>query len=226
MSSNVLKPNTQVQNDDDDEFDFEVSHSKTFAEANYQPSPALGINNLKLTTLGGKQGPDIELDGENSDEDTSPEVQEEEASEVSEPAVEPSKSAAPLSTRDAAKLALAEITEIYSSGVGDHEVTILNSNKQSADMTTKELSLLAKLGIKDSAIEEIDEEELERAEEREIEEERELHVQQELQQNELESQWAAIESIQQVQVNSGETLDSADSSYQILSYREVLAIFR
>jgi hypothetical protein len=241
LSSNILKPSTAAQGEegaDDDEFDFEVSQSKTFVlPPSLQQSASSELSGLKLTTLGGKGGPDIDLDGENSDDDESLSEAQEEEKAPEQPEGSPGEDfpppppvEAPLSTRDAARLALAEITGIYSSGLGDHEVTILNSSQQGAEMSTKELSLMAKLGIKDSAIEEIDEEELEMSEEREVEQEKQHLLQQEQQKYELESQWDAVESNHIASPSSlglmGDEESLKESNYQTLSYKEALSLFR
>jgi hypothetical protein len=250
LSSNVLKPSApqgQAGEEEDDEFDFEVSQSKTFVlPPSLQTFSSSELSGLKLTTLGGKGGPDVDLDGENSEDDSSSETQQheeqdqqetmgtEQSAEESPPVA---AAEAPLSTRDAARLALAEITGIYSSGLGDHEVTILNSSSQQSgagagEMSSKELSLMAKLGIKDSAIEEVDEEELERTEEREVQLEQEHLYQQEQQKNELESQWAAVESNHVTSPFSlemeleGDEESRKEINYEIVTYKEALALFR
>lgn len=229
LSSNILNPAKGEGEENDDEFDFEVSQSRTFAlPLSLQPSSDL--SGLKLTTLGGKDGPEINLDGESSDDESSSETQEEDKAleqlqespgETSTPSVE-----APMSTRDAARLALAEITGIYSSGLGDHEATILNSNQQDTVLSTKELTLLAKLGIKDSAIEEVDEEELERTEVLEVQQEEEKLLQQEQQKNELESQWDAVESNHSTVSPLILEGDEESTNYQTVGYQEALSLLR
>jgi hypothetical protein len=228
LSSEVLKP-AAAQTEDDDEFDFEISQSKTFLVSSQLPAAASSaLGGLRLTTLGGGDE-SFHLDGESSGEEDEDEreVPDDSLASVEGAVVAegpPAAEIAPLSTRDAARLALAEITGIYSSGLGDHEVTILNSSGSSSEMTTKELSLLAKLGVKNSAIEEIDEEELEKEEEREVQEERQLLSQQEAQQTELESQWAAVDST--VRNMSLAPSGDEESSYQVMTYKEALAVFR
>jgi hypothetical protein len=234
MSSEVLKPVAAQTTDDDDEFDFEVPQAKTFhassPTSSQSPPPSSALASLKLTTLGGGDGSEYHLDGESSgeeDEEEEPPVDDAATAAAEEP---PAPEVIPLSTREAARLALAEITGIYSSGLGDHEVTILNSAQSSAgaaELTTKELSLLAKLGVKNSAIEEVDEDELERAEEREVQEERQLVHRQEAQQAELESQWAAVDStVLTIGLGSSVGESAEESNYPIMSYKEALAVFR
>jgi hypothetical protein len=123
--------------------------------------------------------------------------------------------------RAAAREAFKDITEVYSSGLGDHDMTIKNTQTHSTDDQT----LKSAMGVNDrgnsGTIEEVDEEKMER-EEREqarAKEEEELLVLNRL--KALESQWSALDNFSVVEAQL-----SVDQSSRIISYKDAEKFFR
>jgi hypothetical protein len=93
------------------------------------------------------------------------------------------------SVHDAAREALAEITGIYSSGLGDHEVTLLKDDEARAAFAAAPAGAVVSGGT----IEEGDEEEFERMEEEEDRRQEEALSIEQRKAKELQMQWDAVE---------------------------------
>lgn len=105
------------------------------------------------------------------------------------------------SVLDAAREALAEITGIYSSGLGDHEITLMTSKTDESASTQSSITGAGTGtgggggggGVVGGTIEEVDEDELERLEEEEDRRQKEAVSSEQRRERELHMQWEAVE---------------------------------
>ena len=120
--------------------------------------------------------------------------------------------------RESSKKALEDIKDVYSSGLGDHEISLLNDDIDDNKITSSNEIVLDM--TKGSVIEEIDEEELEREEE---EEER-------LKQEKLSNEKKSLEALQSQWENIANEKENAtmidDKEFTEVKYIDVEKYFR
>ena len=194
----------QTSSESDDEFDFEE------VDANAPRVP------FKLPTF--DRGSDENIDETVSGDNLTLLSEENETSRSNE---EPKTLVEDF--RESSKKALAEIKDVYSSGLGDHEIVLLQAAEDKDKNCTLSSDAIMLDMTQGSAIEEIDEEEFERQEEEAEQLEKEKATNDMMRLERLQSQWDNV-GIEKDSFDQGYNFD--DKDFEIVKYSEVETFFR
>lgn len=126
--------------------------------------------------------------------------------------------------RESARKALAEIKDVYSSGLGDHEIVLLKAQENREKNGTVSSDAIMLDMSKGAAIEEIDEEELERQEEEEAQREQDQATSEMQSRATLQSQWDSVDI--KCEEVGGEAGGDTDETFTAVKYVQVEAYFR
>ena len=197
----LSKIGTEALNDaSDDEFDFESVELVTATTNNNNPgTPSFNQEALR-TTHSAEKSHESALE-----EDTDKIVIESNQSQKED-------------FRKSSQKALEEIRDVYSSGLGDHEVTLLTTQENEAVRSDKIQLDMSKVSV----IEEVDEEELEKQEEEQEKLEQDAMMKEKKRRDLLMSEWENIDSSSSASTNEAEIA----SDYISVKYSDVETFFR
>mmetsp|Transcript_22422 Transcript_22422/g.37988 ORF Transcript_22422/g.37988 Transcript_22422/m.37988 type:complete len:736 (-) Transcript_22422:112-2319(-) len=126
--------------------------------------------------------------------------------------------------RESSRKALEEIKEVYSSGLGDHEIVLLKAREEQEKSAPLSSDAIVLDMTKGSAIEEVDEEELERLEEEEAQREQDEATNEQQSRAALQSQWDNVDILQSAEAST--VKGDEDGAFEIVKYAQVEAYFR
>lgn len=128
--------------------------------------------------------------------------------------------------RESSKKALAEIKDVYSNGLGDHEIVLLKAQEDKEQNVTLNSDTIMLNMTEGSVIEEIDEEEFERQEEEAEKLEKEKAANDVKHLESLQSQWDNIGIENDASEVGNNDAHGDDKEFKVVKYSEVEAFFR